>query len=131
MCEADNPGRIAAPSATQVHGTILAGVILGAIGFLFLMRFAVGAGGPYAATITDRIAADGGIQVAVQVSNTGTSSGIATCRITRDGTPRQDDFVLRTQRIEPGSSIVISRLVAQPVGGSVAYNPERMTAICA
>ena len=46
MCEADNPGRIKAPSATQLHATILAGVVLGFVGFFLLMRVAVSQGGP-------------------------------------------------------------------------------------
>jgi hypothetical protein len=131
LCDVDNPGRIGAPSATQVHGTILAGVIAGAIGFLLLARFAVGAGGPFTATITGRASLDGaGAEVAITVVNTGESAGAATCRITRDGVPRPGDLAFRTDRILPGGSAVITRRLPAPTDGQPAWDLARITASC-
>src|SRR5262245_60648655 len=91
MCEADNPGNIASPSATQMHGTILVGVILAAVGFLVLARLLVGSAGPFEATIVGRATRpDGGTEIAIRVANQGASDGIATCRVTRDGAARPD-----------------------------------------
>ena len=91
LCDADNPGHVKAPSATQLHATILAGVVVGIALLLFLLRFAVDQSGPFGTSVTGHIAlGDGGVQVAVSVTNAGDSEGIATCRITRDGTPRPD-----------------------------------------
>jgi hypothetical protein len=130
LCDADNPGRVKAPSATQLHATILAGVVLGIGLFLFLLRFAVDQGGPYGTSIAGHIVlADGGVQVAVSVTNGGASEGIATCRVTRDGTPRPDDLAFRTERLAPGASVTVTRTVPPPTG-PVVLVPERMTVIC-
>ena len=40
VCTACNPGKVKGPSATQLHATILGGVILGAIVLLMGWRFA-------------------------------------------------------------------------------------------
>ncbi len=131
MCEADNPGRIKAPSATQLHATILAGVVLGFVGFFLLMRIAVSQGGPYQATIAGRAStADGGITVAVVVTNTGTNEGIATCRITRDGSARPDDVTFRTERLAPGAAATLTRDVPPPTEKQPPFLLDRVSATC-
>ncbi len=131
LCDADNPGRTKAPSATQLHATILGGVILGIALFLFLLRFAVDDSGPFGTDIAGHIVlADGGVQVAVSVTNTGDREGIATCRITRDGTPRPDDLAFRTERLAAGATITVTRTVPAVVGPARLV-PDRMTVICA
>lgn len=131
MCEADNPGGIKGPSATQVHGTILVGVIIGAIVFLLLGRLAVGSGGPYEATIVGRASgSDGAAEVAITVVNRGASAGTATCRVTRDGAPRPDDLTFRTERIAPGDTVQLTRDLPIPDAGSAPYDLPRMSVIC-
>jgi predicted nucleic acid-binding Zn ribbon protein len=131
LCEVDNPGHVQSPSATQVHATILVGVVLGVALLLVLLRFAVDQSGPFGTAIAGHIVlADGGVQVAINVTNTGDSEGIASCRITRDGTPRPDDLAFRTDRVAAGATITITRTVPAPVGPG-ALVPERMTVICA
>lgn len=131
LCDADNPGRVKAPSATQLHATILVGVVAGVALLLFLLRFAVEQSGPYGTAIAGHIAlADGAVQVAVSITNTGDSEGIATCRITRDGTPRPDDLAFRTERLAPGASVTLTRTVPAPAGAGTLV-PDRMTVICA
>jgi hypothetical protein len=131
LCDADNPGHVKAPSATQLHATILAGVVLGVAMLLVLLRFAVDQSGPFGTGIAGHIVlADGAVQVAVTVTNTGDSEGIATCRITRDGTPRPDDLTFRTERLAAGASVTVTRTVAVPVG-SAPVVPQRMSVSCA
>ncbi len=131
LCDADNPGKVKSPSATQLHATILGGVVLGIALLLFLLRFAVDQSGPFGTSVTGHVAlADGGVQVAVSVTNAGDHEGIATCRITRDGTPRPDDLAFRTERLAPGATVTVTRTVPAPAG-SAALVPERMTIICA
>jgi len=131
ICEADNPGRIKTPSANQLHGTILMGVVVGFIGFFLLMRVAVSAGGPYAATVAGHAStADGGLSVAVTIVNTGSTEGIATCRITRDGSSRPDDITFRTDRLAPGATATLTRDVPPPTEKQPDFLPERVSAIC-
>jgi len=131
LCAADNPGGIKAPSANQLHATILAGVVIGFIGFFLLLRILVSQGGPYEATIAGRAsAADGGISVAVTVINTGTREGIATCRITRDGTSRPDDVMFRTERLAPGASATLTRDVPPPTSKQPPFVLDRVSATC-
>lgn len=131
LCDADNPGHARAPGATQLHATILAGVVLGIALLLVLLRFAVDRSGPFGTGVAGHITLeDGAVQVAVNVTNTGDREGIATCRITRDGTPRPDDLAFRTERLAPGATVTITRTVPAPAG-PVVLVPERMTVICA
>jgi hypothetical protein len=131
LCDADNPGKVKSPSATQLHATILGGVVLGIALLLFLLRFAVDESGPFGTSVAGHVAlADGGVQVAVSVTNAGDREGIASCRITRDGTPRPDDLAFRTERLAPGATVTVTRTVPAPAG-SAALVPERMTVICA
>lgn len=129
-CDDDNPGRVKAPSATQMHGTILMGVVAGFVLFLLLLRLVVDHSGPYGTAIAGHVLrADGGVEVAVTVTNAGEGEGIASCRITRDGTPRPDDLAFRTERLAPGASVTLTRTVPAPAGAGVLV-PDRMTVIC-
>jgi len=131
MCDADNPGRIKSPSANQLHATILMGVVVGFIGFFLLLRIAVSQGGPYSATIAGRATtAGGGLSVAVTVVNTGTKDGIATCRITRDGSSRPDDVTFRTERLAPGATATLTRDVPPPTEKQPPFLLDRVSALC-
>lgn len=132
LCDADNPGRIKAPSATQLHATILVGVVLGVAGLLFLLRLAVAPGGPYVATVIGTASnEDGGLTVSVQVRNSGTAAGVATCHITRDGSSRPDDLTFRTDRLVPGASVTVTREVAAPTDKQPAFVVDRVSTVCA
>lgn len=131
LCEFDNPGRIKAPSATQVHGTILVGVIAGFLVFGLLARFAVSAAGPFEADIQGRAArADGGAEVVVRVVNAGTAAAAATCRVTRDGVPRQEDLTFRTERLAAGATVQVTRTLPTPLAGDPAFDVRRVTVAC-
>jgi len=131
LCNACNPGRIKGPSATQLHATILGGVILGAIVLLIGWHFAVGQGGPYTGTIVARaMNPDGGPTVTITVSNGGTRSGVANCRVTRDGAPRPDDPTYRPDRLDPGAFTSFTRTLPAPAETVAAYDLPRMTVIC-
>lgn len=131
MCDDDNPGHIKAPSATQVHGTILAGVAVGVVALLLLFRFAAVSNGPFVAdVIGSATEADGALQVVVSVANHGGDAAIATCRVTRDGTPRPDDLVFRTDRIPPGGASEATRVLPAPDAGGTAYVPDHITVSC-
>jgi hypothetical protein len=114
-----------------MHATILVGIVLSAALLLLLATVAVGRGGPYRATITERaIGASGAPAVAFVVTNEGGSSGVATCRVTRDGAARPDDPVYRTERIEPEAAVELRREVPPAPKGGAPYDLERMTVVC-
>ena len=131
ICATCNPGKVKGPSPTQLHATILGGVALGVVALFILWRFLVDNGGPYTATIVQRsIAGDGAPTITVTVANTGSETGVATCRITRDGAPRPDDPTYRTDPIEAGAAVDWSRTAPAPPVDGLAYDLERMSVIC-
>jgi hypothetical protein len=131
LCEADNPGHIKAPSATQVHGTMLLGVGLGVLGFLLLAKFAVGHGGPFVGSVSGQATqAGGGVAVILHVVNQGSQDAYATCRVTRDGSPRPDDIVFRTSKIPAGGSADDARILPAAQIGQPAYQIDRVTVSC-
>ncbi len=131
LCEEDNPGHIKAPSATQMHGTILVAVLFGFLLFIVGARFAVGGGGPFTATVEGRATlADGGIQIAVRVANGGRSTAPADCRVTRDGQPRPEDVDFRTTDIAPGATLDLDRTLLPVPDGEAPYDLQRLTVTC-
>ncbi len=131
LCEADNPGAIKSPSATQVHGTILVGVVAGFLIFGLLARFAVSGAGPFEADIQGRAPrADGAAEVVVRVLNAGTAPAAATCRVTRDGVPRQEDLTFRTERLAAGATVQVTRTLPVPQAGDPAFDVSRVTVAC-
>lgn len=129
LCETDNPGRIGSPSPTQVHGTILAGVVGGFVLFALGARLVVGGGGPFTAAIsTGTIRPDGGAEVVVRVANEGASDSSASCRVTRDGVARQEDYSFRTPNITAGGALDLQRILPAP--GDLAYDLARVTIVC-
>lgn len=114
-----------------MHATILAGVLLGFVGFLFLARLVSSPAGPYGVSIMERRAdGAGGVVLILLVTNEGPASGVANCRVTRDGIPRPDDYAFRVQRIEAGGSLELERPVPAPPGGTWAYEAEKVGVIC-
>lgn len=119
------------PSSTQMHGTILVGLLVGIVGFFFIASLAVGTTGPYAVTVIG--AGDdpsGGVAMAYSIVNEGDSDGVADCRITRDGVPRPDDLAFRSPKLTPGELVIFERIVAQPIIGSAQYDPDRVSVVC-
>jgi hypothetical protein len=114
-----------------MHATILLGVLAGIVGLFLIFPLAVGNTGPYAVQVIG--AADdpsGGVALAYSIVNEGESEGVADCRITRDGLPRPDDLAFRSPKLPPGDFVLFERIVAQPVAGSVQYDPDRLSLVC-
>jgi hypothetical protein len=134
LCPADNPGGIGAPSATQVHGTILLGVIIGVVVIALAARLAVARAGPFEATVSGSAThADGTVEVLVHVENQGQNEGPATCRISFGGAAggaAAADLSFVTDRIPAGGAQDVTHTVA---AGSVAgsrRDPEPLTVRC-
>jgi hypothetical protein len=105
LCDNDNPANIKSPSTTQVHATILVGVIVGIGLLLLLFRFGSAGIGPFPSSLSaTSTRADGGIDVAVTVTNKGA----------------QDfrDYVFFTQPIQPGETKTFTQTMPPPLPDS-------------
>lgn len=130
LCERDNPGRIKSPSATQVHGTILIGVIAGFVGLLLLLRLASAGAGPFTSTLSGVAPrADGGFDVVVQVSNTGSRTSGASCRVSLGGAPDYRDYTFFTEPIPAGETRRFARSLA-PISGPRPVNASAIVVRC-
>src|SRR3954465_2366193 len=112
LCEQDNPGQIKSPSTTQVHGTIVIGVIAGFVLLLALFRFGGTGVGPFPSTLAGYTTrGDGGVDVAVTVTNDGTRAAGASCRISASGAPDFRDYIFFTQLLQPGQTQTFTQSV--------------------
>lgn len=120
LCDEDNPGQIKGPSATQVHGTILIGVIAGFVMlFILLAKVATPGAGALAATIPGySTRADGSTEIVIRVTNNGTAAAAASCRIQRPGSAGVGDDVFFTEPIPAGATRDFSRVMPAPPAGS-------------
>ena len=130
LCEDDNPGRIKSPSTTQVHATILIGVLVGFLGLLVLFRLGAAGVGPFhSALLGYSTLPDGGIQVAITVSNAGTRQAGASCRISSSGAPDFRDYFFFTEQIPPGETRTITQEVP-PAPNTPVLAPVNLAVNC-
>ncbi len=131
LCEIDNPGQIGAPSATQLHATMLASIGVGVLLLALLAKVLTAGVGPFEARMVGQAILDnGGASVAIQVTNRGTKDGPATCQVSRGGVLQPNDPVFLTQRIPAGTTITVTTSVPPPEPGSGAYALGALTVSC-
>lgn len=131
LCPVHNPGRVSGPSSTQMHATILGGVLVGVVGFLLLMSFASGRGDPFSVELLGAGAdPSGGVALAFAIVNEADSSRVADCRVTRDGVPRPEDLAFRTERLAPAERVLIEKVVPPALPGTLAYDLDRLSVAC-
>jgi hypothetical protein len=131
LCELDNPGHIGAPSATQLHATMLAGVGVGVLLLALLAKFLTAGVGPFDARLVGQtILPGGGASVAIQVANRGSKDGPATCQVSRGGVLRPNDPVFLTRSIRAGATITVTTSVPPPATDQPTYTLGELTASC-
>jgi hypothetical protein len=119
LCDRDNPGKIKSPSSTQVHGTILVGVLGGFVALLLIFRLVSAGVGPFASSVSGvATRADGGLDVVVSVTNGGTKASGASCSVSVGGAPTYTDYVFFTEPIPAGASQQFERSLPAPTNGS-------------
>jgi hypothetical protein len=130
MCANCNPLGLKGPAASQAHGTILIGIIIGVIALFLAAHFSIAGTGPFAGSITGVRSDPGGLAVTLTVSNSGTANGATACRIydpTIPGIGPESSYV-GTPKISPGQTstftVAVGSLgtVARPLAVSCA-NP--------
>ena len=130
LCDRDNPGHIKAPSATQVHGTILIGVIGGFIALTLVFAATSAGAGPFNASVSGfATRGDGGLDVVLQITNNGSRSSGASCRVSPDGAPDYRDYVFFTDPIPGGGSLQLARTLEAPTNGT-ALSPAKVVVRC-
>lgn len=138
LCDDDNPGGLAAPSAGQVHGTIALGVGAGFVLLAVLARFLVAGVGPFDARVVSQGArSDGGVDVVFEVTNRGSADARATCRIAPVRAPGPVDDLFLTAPLTPGAPTVLVRTLpaVSPVrprtsSGTTPIEPAELAVSC-
>jgi predicted nucleic acid-binding Zn ribbon protein len=124
LCDNDNPGHIKGPSTTQVHGTILFGVIGGFVLLYVFLRIAQSGVGPFPSALNAAATRpDGGLDVAVTVTNSGTRASGTSCRVMAAGLLNFQDYVFFTPLIPPGTTRTFTEAVPPlPEGPALPAN---------
>ena len=115
MCERCNPLGLRQPSASQAHGTALAGVALAIVVLAVVARVMTSGIGPFPAEVANVVAASDGLTVTISLTNKGTTTSATSCRL--------DDAGMRG--IGPGAVIVQSPNV--PPGQQVTFETHVTT----
>lgn len=130
LCDEDNPGRIKSPSSTQVHGTIVLGVLAGFLLLLLLLRFGAAGIGPFPASVTGYATRpDGGLDVVLAVTNNGSRAAGTSCRIAVTGAVDSSDYVFFTDPIQPGETRTFTRSIPAPPAAA-PLRPSQVIARC-
>lgn len=111
LCDECNPTGIAGPTATQVHGLILASVAGALVAMAIAAKLLTGASGPYGAAVLGQAAYPNGmLEVVVRITNDGDAAGRPTCSVLRG--PGDPGVEFLADLVEPGASMVVTRHVA-------------------
>jgi hypothetical protein len=81
ICGICNRAGMATPSASQYHGTMAVGIIIGVVLLAVAASFALHGVGPYRGTVTGLQPSADGVQATLSVSNEGTKPGRAKCQL--------------------------------------------------
>jgi hypothetical protein len=117
LCDTCNPSRLAGPTATQVHGLILASVAGALIAMALVAKLLASSTGPFpAAVIGQAVESDGTVQVVMRLTNGGATATRPTCTLTRG--PGDSGVEFLAERIEAGASVVVTKRVPASLSGS-------------
>lgn len=122
ICAVCNHAGMATPSATQVHGTMVVAIIAGVVLLAVAASLAMRGVGPYAArTVSFRADAPGAVVATVAVTNEGTTTGRARCRLAaRDaGGHELAAATAVSPQIAGGASVTFDQTI-NGVGGEAA-----------
>jgi hypothetical protein len=123
LCAACNPGGLEQPAASQVHGTVFAGIALAVVAMLVGATFLLGGVGPFTAQLTAASPVSGGLALTLAVTNAGGRDGQATCRVWDPaylGDPPVETYV-RTPSIPAGGTLTFQQRVVDLGTGTRAF----------
>jgi ribosomal protein L40E len=113
MCEACNPLGLRAPAASQAHGTVFVGIVIGVVIMMVVARALIADTGPFTSTVASISADPAGLLVTVSLTNGGTTAGTTTCRIDDParGGISPDALFVESPRVEGGQTMSFEVLV--------------------
>ena len=88
LCERCNPLGLRDLGSSQMHGIAIGGVVLFVVIMAVVARFALAGVGPFEGTVAGAVPDGGGLAITLSVTNSGSSAGQTTCRVTD---PRRPD----------------------------------------
>jgi len=115
LCERCNPLGLKDPSASQVHGTVVIGFLVAVVLLAVFARLTVSGVGPFPASVVAASSANGtALTVRITVTNSGTSTGATTCRVT-DPKDRNGGIgaIVLSPRIDPKETLTFSQEVTE------------------
>lgn len=114
MCERCNPLGLPQPASSQAHGTVFLAIGLGVVGLALLGRLALAGIGPFEGKVASVAVDPPGLSVTVQVTNTGSRAGDATCRIFDPSAGiGPETAILQTGRIAAGATATLSQRITE------------------
>jgi hypothetical protein len=82
LCAICNRAGMAAPSASQYHGTVVVAIVLAVVGLAVAASLSMRGVGPYSAVVRDVLPGEtAGYAVIVEVTNDGSAEGRAKCQV--------------------------------------------------
>jgi hypothetical protein len=112
LCELCNPLELAQPSATQVHGIAMLGILAFIVLLALAGRAALAGTGPFQGSIDGVAAASGGLNVTITIANQGTKAAATTCQIALGANPAIETHqVVQTPVVPAGGQIQFTALV--------------------
>jgi hypothetical protein len=107
LCEQCNPLELSQPSATQMHGIAVLGIILFVVVLAVAGRAIVAGTGPFGGAVLDVLPGPGGgLAVTIEVSNQGSRAASTTCYVIESpnpiGGPRQS---VQSPLVQPGATV--------------------------
>ncbi len=114
LCASCNPAGLKQPAASQAHGTVYAGIAAAVVAMGLAALLLLGGVGPFSAAVPAAVPVDGGLRLTLVVTNSGSRSGHASCRVwdpTYLGNPPVETFVT-TPEVGPGATVTFDETVA-------------------
>lgn len=105
LCERCNPLGLRDAASSQVHGTVFVAVGLAVVVLAAAAVLLVSGIGPFSARVLAFHPSGEGLAVSLSVTNSGTSLGSTTCRITDPSTTTGRAALIQTPRIGPGATL--------------------------
>jgi hypothetical protein len=111
LCEQCNPLGLRDVASTQVHGTVFVAVGLSVVVLALVGVLSVSGIGPFPAEVVSFHPTGDAMAVSLEVTNSGTSTGSTTCRISDPSSSDGRAAFVQTPRIDPKETLAFDTTV--------------------